>query len=330
MSTKMTEGRARSAWWLGAGGVVVAVTFAPLPAWGQQLYVTGPLAGAPAVRKEYSYATSDSSRSSKRDSRIVMPTGHLEVAGEMAFLMSKTSPYTQRLALTDMALFRLSLRRSFADWLELLGGVDVLPKQPTSTHASLFQGVHLGAQAEYAPGLGAALGVGVGPLLGADGVFYRAGPGLSYKPKVSEYLRFVLGVGNAWTILDYRGKSSSSFWLGEIVSHAETQIGDDNASMWVGMDYAVPFASRPRASAPDLEHGYLNPQVRLNLEVGGTLSLRADGWDVYASYTIVDRGELNRPETTLPILDGGFDQQQIAIGVEYRFEPKRRHDQPAW
>jgi len=330
MSRAMIDGRARRACWLGAGATLIAVACVAPAARAQGLQLTGPLAGAPAVSREELYATSDSGRSSKREARIVMPTGHLEVAGEMAFLMSKASPYAERLALTDLALFRLNLRRSFADWLELYGGADLLPKQPTSTHASPFQGAHLGAQAEYAKGLGAALGVAVGPLFGADGVFYRAGPGLSWKPVVSEYLRFVLGAGNAWTILDYRGTTSRAFWLGEVVTHAETQIGDRNASMWVGMDYAVPFASRPHASAPDPERGYLNPQVRLNLEVGGTLSLHADGWDVYACYTIVDRGELDKPETTLPILDGGFDQQQIAIGVEYRFEPKRQHGDSAW
>ena len=147
MWTAMSEGRARSSRWLGAGALLVATTFASQPARAQDLQFTGPLAGAPAV-SEHSY----SSQSSKRDSRIVMPTGHLEVAGEMAFLMSQASPHAERLALTDLALFRLNLRRSFADWLELYAGADVLPKQPTSTHAALFQGAHLGAQAEYAKG----------------------------------------------------------------------------------------------------------------------------------------------------------------------------------
>ena len=193
-----------------------------------------------------------------------------------------------------------------------------------------FKALTSGRKRSMRRGFGAGLGVAAGPLFGAHGVFYRAGPGLSWKPSVSEYLRFVVGAGNAWTILDYQATSGSAFWLGEVVTHAETQIGDKSASMWVGMDYAVPFASRPHASAPDPARGYLDPQVRLNLEVGGALSLHADGWDVYATYTIVDRGELDKPETTLPILDGGFDQQQIAIGVEYRFEPKRRHDEPSW
>ncbi len=83
-------------------------------------------------------------------------------------------------------------------------------------------------------------------------MFYRAGPGLSWKPVVSEYLRFVLGAGNAWTILDYRGKTSSAFWLGEVVTHAETQIGDDNASMWVAWTTRCrsPVARTPRQSMP--------------------------------------------------------------------------------
>ncbi len=107
MSRAMVEGRARSAR-IGVGAMVLAVTLVASRSRAQELYVTGPLAGAPAV----------SGRGSKRDPRIVMPSGHLEVAGEMAFLMSHASPYAEKLALTDLALFRLNLRRSFADWLE--------------------------------------------------------------------------------------------------------------------------------------------------------------------------------------------------------------------
>jgi hypothetical protein len=324
MGQSMRENRGRRDLGLRAWLSLVCVASAAPHAKAQEVVLTGPLAGAPAVRE------SGAGQSSRRDSRVVMPTGHLEVAGETAFLMSKSSPYADRLALTDLALFRLSVRRSFADWFELYAGGAVLPKQPTSTHASLFQGAHFGAQAEMVKGIAASLGFAAGPLFGADGVYYRTGPGLTWKPSVSEYLRFVVGLGNGWTILDYRQKTSSAFWLGEVLTHAETQFGDRNASMWVGMDYAVPFASRPHAAAADETRGYLNPQVRLNLEVGGVLSLHTDGWDVYATYTIVDRGELDKPETTLPILDGGFDQQQVVIGVEYRFEPKRRHEERAW
>lgn len=307
-----------------AGALGFAALCGARVAGAQELQLTGPLAGAPAVsQREYS------SVSSKTDERIVMPTGHLEVAGEMAFVMSEASPSAEGFERTDLALLRLNVRRSFADWLELYGGVSLLPKQPTTTDGDVFEGGSLGLQAEFAKGFGAVLGAAAGPLFGASGVFYRSGPGLSWKPSVSRYLRFVVSAGNSWTIVDY-SDTSSAYWLGEVVTHGETQFGDKSASMWVGIDYAVPFVSRPRASAPDAAHGYLDPQVRLNLEVGGALSLGADGWDVYSSLSVIDRGELDKPETTLPILDGGFDQLQLAIGVEYRFDPKRREEQDDW
>src|SRR4051812_15729935 len=129
----MTEVSGRACWFR-AGLVLVGATLGALPARAQDTQFTGPLAGAPAVSE------TTSSRSSTGDSRIVMPSGHLEVAGEMAFLISKPSARAERLALTDLALFRLNLRRSFADWLELYAGGELLPKQPTSSHGLLFQG----------------------------------------------------------------------------------------------------------------------------------------------------------------------------------------------
>jgi hypothetical protein len=90
-------------------------------------------------------------------------------------------------------------------------------------------------------------------------------------------------------------------------------------------DREQPDAARTRSRRRPARHA-----AGLNLEGGAALSLHSDGWNVYASYTIVDRGELDKPETTLPILDGGFDQHQVVIGVQYRFEPKPPLDDTPW
>jgi hypothetical protein len=68
-----------------------------------------------------------------------------------------------------------------------------------------------------------------------------------------------------------------------------------------------------------------DPEVRVGLEVGGVLSF--DEWSVFSAYSFVDRGEIAEPQTTLPILDGGFDQRQLMLGVSYRFEPKPEYDE---
>lgn len=56
----------------------------------------------------------------------------------------------------------------------------------------------------------------------------------------------------------------------------------------------------------------------------GMLSL-AKEWDVWMRGAVTDRGDLGSAASVLPILDGGFDQKQLTLGVTYRSgrrEPK--------
>lgn len=302
-------------------GLWAALTLAAHHGAAQELRLTGPLEGAAPASKGYS---------SKGVDRIVMPTGHLEVGAETALVTSRPRLTEEPLRFTDLVLFRSHVRRSFADWLDVGAGVSLLPKQPSAADESAWQGAGLGAQAEFAPGFAASLDASMGPLLDGAGLYYQGGPSLLWKPRASQHLHFGLSLGNAWTVLDFDG-SGRAFWLGEVASEAEVQIGDDDAAMWVTLDYDVPFASSPDAESPDPERGYLDPQVRFNVEVGGALNLGSKGWTVFAAYRFVDRGELERPETTLPILDGGFDQQQTLLGVEYRFMPEEKDvEDDAW
>lgn len=247
----------------------------------------------------------------------------------MAFVTSERRVGTRSLHFTDLALLRLGARRSFADWLEVFAGAEFLPKQPVDSDASLWQGAHLGAQAEFAPGFGASLGGTVGPLLAQEGLWWQSNAELAAKFAAAEFTRFSLHLGNAWTFLDFDDSAARAFWLAEVTSGAEVQVGDDKASMWVALDYDVPFASSPDRGTPDPMYGFIDPQPRLDLEVGGALSFGPRDWAVFASYRFVDRGELEKPETMLPILDGGFDQRQAIVGVEYRFTPKPKRD-PDW
>jgi hypothetical protein len=53
----------------------------------------------------------------------------------------------------------------------------------------------------------------------------------------------------------------------------------------------------------------------------GVLSL-ADDWDVWVRGAVIDRGEITARGSVLPILDGGFDQQQLTLGIAYRSEKR--------
>lgn len=73
----------------------------------------------------------------------------------------------------------------------------------------------------------------------------------------------------------------------------------------------------------------MDPNVRLCLELGGVVSPEDTNWDFYATYSIIDRGSVDAPGSTLPILDGGFDQRQWILGVQHRFQLARSKPSPA-
>jgi hypothetical protein len=97
--------------------------------------------------------------------------------------------------------------------------------------------------------------------------------------------------------------------------------------VWVGLNYAIPLikaGNLPNAPTPIA----LEPSTRLDLQVGFVFRTGNDeDWDLFAYYAWLDRGEGSRPETRLPILDGGFDQQQLVLGVGHRFVPKPPADE---
>jgi len=66
----------------------------------------------------------------------------------------------------------------------------------------------------------------------------------------------------------------------------------------------------------------------MGLSVGGVAEIEDTGWELFAILTVVDRGELEDPSTQLPVLDGGFDQTQVSLGVQHRFDPPRPRAAP--
>ena len=114
-------------------------------------------------------------------------------------------------------------------------------------------------------------------------------------------------------------RSERPFWLSELFAHAEVQFGDRHGAFWLGIDYHVPPSSSPSASQSDAHYGHLAPQTRVDFEFGGVISAYQEGWDVYATYRVADRRELEIPASTLPIPNGGFDQIQLMVGVRHQF-----------
>jgi hypothetical protein len=282
------------------------------PAAAQEILLSGPLAGAPAVR-----ASSSPNPGSRLSDEFLLPSGQLELGGELAFLTSDARGAHRSLELTDVGLLRLGARRAINDWVELFAGTELLVKQPEAWDEPIWQSVLGGLLVPFGHRLAASLEGAGGKLFEEQGLWWQGQSSLLAKPVIGRWARFELGLGYSMTQFDI-DRDPRPFWLEELVAHAETQLGEEEFAAWVGVDYSLPLASGPdRPSRTDAR--FLDPNVSLDLHVGAVVSPRKSNWDLFVIYSVVDRGDLERPETTLPILDGGFDQRQLAIGVQHRF-----------
>lgn len=261
--------------------------------------------------------------SSKLSEHLSMPSGTIELGAEMSLLTSDYPFGGERIEFTDVGLLHLRARRAMSDSVELFAATELLIKKPERADASVWQGALAGGEWAFSDDLALRVEANVGPVLdGGDG-YLSAGPTLLTKQVIDRYARFELGLGYAFTGLDLVSPRDRAFYLHEAVAHAEAQLGERSAGFFLRLAYHFPFASGPdREQSPER---YLDPTPQLNLQLGGVLIAgEHDDWDIYAVWALVDRGELSDRATTLPILDGGFDQQQWIFGVQHRFGADER------
>jgi len=279
---------------------------------------SGELVGETTATSSYSY-----SPGAKVSDDFLPPSGAVEVGGELVLVTSDYRLGPDRIELTDVGLLRLRVRRAFGEHLGLFAATHLLMKQPQSVDEPAWQGSLGGLVVPFGRWFAAELVAGGGPLLGRDGIHHELASQLLFKRPIERYLRFELGLGTATTGLVLRPRPDAPFWFEEVVTHAQAQFGDaDAGGVWIGVDYRIPYAKSPSEPVWDgLARRSFDLGTTLGLSVGGVGEIEDTGWELFAILTVVDRGELDDPSTQLPILDGGFDQTQLSLGVQHRFQP---------
>jgi hypothetical protein len=210
---------------------------------------------------------------------------------------------------------------------ELAANLDILPKQPSFTDESVWQRLSFSGRLGFGKRYAGYAEASAGPLLGAEGLWGAGVAGLQARKSIHETLVFQLSGGASFTGIAPDGMSGmdDSAWFVEAITGGEMVFRVPNGMMagWVGTQLRFPIAGGERGTGP-----MLDPHTRANVDLGVVLSYIED-WDIFAELSVVDRGDLVRPETTLPILDGGFDQTQLIVGLTRRFQrEKARPNQP--
>ena len=241
------------------------------------------------------------------------------------------------LKLTDVALFDLAGSAAIAEHYELDGKVSMLAKQPSTTREPVFQGGALTLRRDLFAQTAISLTGSAAPLVDLRGHAFGGALMIAHKKRLNQYVTFALAAGASATLVRARGSTTPPMVdaaalavdradpaLVEAGGHAAVlvRIPEGRWGGWLGAGYSVPLAHRGRDPVSDMP---LAPQPRLDLDLGSAVQLAAR-WDLSIELAILDRGDLDKPATRLPILDGGFDQIQITIGVTRRLGGADRDD----
>lgn len=244
---------------------------------------------------------------------LILPKG-LELSGELRFLTADPSLGGNRIQFSDVGLLTLRVRSALGGKAELVASVDLLPKQPSYTDELIWQGGSLGVRTQI-PRHAVAVGLRAagGPMLGELGYWGGGSLGVEARKRLEKIMAFSGGISGVGTYLaPQHGRRA---WVAEIAGGGAVQFRDPWGTVggWLGVGYAVPIA---HAGNDPMSGAELDPQPRLDLHLGGVVSL-VDEWDVSVDFAVIDRGEMQDMATRLPILDGGFDQKQVMLGVSY-------------
>ena len=245
-------------------------------------------------------------RSYSRD-WLVAPRGY-NVGGELRFITASTSPDGPRVRFTDLALLRLQTRWTASRRIELSGSVDLLAKQPDSRKDLFFQGGSFGMKIATSRATAIAAGVSGGPTMGDDGFWGSVATGVIHRSRIEKFLAFQYGGGATATAL--RVADADPAWQAGLGASSELVFHTPRGewAMWTGFELELPLVHTDT----------LDPRSRLSVTIGTVFAAVKD-WDLFATFAWRDRGTTDLPATTLPIIDGGFDQKQFSIGLTRRF-----------
>ena len=258
---------------------------------------------------------------------LVRPAGG-ELTTQMRFLMAEPSSFGGGSAMkfSDLALFGIGGRWSIFSRLELSLDVNFLAKQPSFTDEKPWQSVGGALRSRIGRRAAVQLSAAGGHLTSHEGMWTKEALMLQWRKPIAEVLQFDIAGGVDGVTLTAPNKPSAFISEVAVSTSALFRIPNGMWGAWVGVGYAVPVAYRGQDPTTEMD---IDPQPRLDFRAGTVISL-VDKWDLFAELAVVDRGDMEDPATRLPIIDGGFDQKQIILGVTRHFAGKRRSSDYAY
>ncbi len=249
-----------------------------------------------------------------------------EFGASLDFLTRDRAPGEKALKFTDVVLFRVHGLLAIGKHGELFAGVDLLAKQPSYTNDLAWQGGLLGARMGFANKLSGYVRVQGGPGLERDGYWGMGEVAVQSKLHLAEKVLFWDStLGGTYTQLYPDEPVTKRFWQAELLAQTGIAIRERKGffATWLTFSFHFPLVARPEVGEGDPDRGALDPQTRVGVSLG-MLAGVTKSLDFFLEVSTLDRGDLEDPQTTLPILSGGFDQGRVLFGFNKRFGTRRR------
>jgi hypothetical protein len=253
-----------------------------------------------------------------------------EVGASLDFVTRDSAPNERAFKFTDVVLFRLHTLIAIGKRTEVFGGVDLLPKQPSDTNESKWQTAMLGLRNtidKHFSVYGRAQG---GPGLDRSGAWVAGEVAVQARMHLAERVLFwESALGGEYTRL--MPEDDAKIWTTELLAQTGIALREKHGYFagWLNFGFHFPISHKGRmtvpvpGATPDVTmQSDLDPQTRVRVSLGALIGVTR-GLDLFLELSILDRGDLSNPTTTLPILEGGFDQRRIVFGFNRRFGSRR-------
>lgn len=265
----------------------------------------------------------------KANDWMISPRGTTTVSGSLRFITADAFGGDSELKFTDVVLTSVAASRVLTRRLQVNASASFLPKQPSFTDELVWQSASAGARLGFGSRYALYASGSSGTMLGDNGMWSAASLGVQGRKSLHETTVLEGGVGGGYTGLFVDGVDRPS-WVTEAIVRGELIFRVPNGMWagWLGSEFRFPMV-RNTASMGGVNGMDYDPQTRVNVELGTVVS-HIDDWDIFAKVVIVDRGDAVDPTTTLPILEGGFDQTHVIVGLTRRFKAPRDSSQDAY
>ncbi|MDX2086602.1 MAG: hypothetical protein SFX73_02075 [Kofleriaceae bacterium] len=292
------------------------------------------VAGTGAVHAQYNVPAQASGKSSVEiatsGNEIAIAEPKTELGGELGasldFLTRDRAAGLPEYKFTDVVFFRLHGLLAVGKRTELFGGVDLLPKQPSYTNEMRWQGGLIGLRHSLTNKYSMYLRGRGGPQLDKQGYWVMGEAAVQSKIHLAERVLFWDStIGGTYTQL-FPDEGTVPAWQAELLAETGIALRDRKGvfAAWFTFTFHFPLIATPGRGSPDPATGLvLDPQTRVGVALGALIGVTKT-LDFFIETSILDRGDLQDPTTTLPILSGGFDQTRTLFGFNKRFGARKR------